>query len=224
MVVFSVFPLKFSKKGLKEKVYLSWTVLVHSNLHKARYSFKCLAGIFWVRVLFFALDVRFLIPSISYLLYQRTDVSRAISCYVVLADILLDWILRCHQLNLLVAATTEIERRLSAPATSKHICPSGRSCWRRQRLLRFLVDLASVAGNCSKTKTWIRFQSEWVTEPGPFLIITNMSPNYPIFREFFESLRLEWTDFIFVTILANHEVRVVVFDAIEDSERTFEWL
>lgn len=70
----------------------------------------------------------------------------------------------------------------------------------------------------------MRFQSEWVTEPGSFLIITNMSPNYPIFREFIESLRLEWTDFIFVTILANHEVRVVVYDAIEDSERIFEWL
>lgn len=66
----------------------------------------------------------------------------------------------------------------------------------------------------------MRCQSEWETEPQPFLII--MSLNYPVFHDFMEALQLEWTDFIFVTMLANHEIRVVVFDAIEDSERIFE--
>ncbi|KAG5565692.1 hypothetical protein RHGRI_001566 [Rhododendron griersonianum] len=43
---------------------------------------------------------------------------------------------------------------------------------------------------------------------------SDLSLNYPMFLQFIRALQLEWTNYVFDALLANHKVSVVVFNAI----------
>lgn len=48
-----------------------------------------------------------------------------------------------------------------------------------------------------------------------------MSLQFAVFHEFIEALHLECADYVLVTILADHEVNMVVFDEKDSCERIY---